>query len=154
MTEIDPMTRGHKYWDETVSSAEKCSWKAGPYLAEKMKRNEFAEWERVFAACVDGKVAGFCTLTAKDELPSEHEFTPFIGFVFVDEQYRGQRLSERMLQSATSYAYDLGYEEVYIMNGETGLYEKYGFEKLGDYETIYGSVDQLFVRHSLERGIK
>lgn len=154
MTEIDPMTRGHKYWDETVSLAEQCSWKAGPYLAEKMKRNEFAEWERVFAACADGKVAGFCTLTAKDEQPPEHEFTPFIGYVFVDEQYRDQRLSERMLQSATSYAHDLGYEKVYIMSGEIGLYEKYGFEKLGNYETIYGSVDQLFVRHSLERGIK
>ena len=32
------------------------------------------------------------------------------------------------------------------MSGEIGLYEKYGFVKLGDYETIYGSVDQLFVQ--------
>ena len=32
------------------------------------------------------------------------------------------------------------------MSGEVGLYEKYGFEKVGDYETIYDSVDQLFVK--------
>ena len=130
MVEIYSMTQGHYYWNETLTLAAKCSWKAGPYLAEKMKNNEFAEWERVFAACVDGKVEGFCTLTEKDELPSKYEFTPFIGFVFVD-------------------AHALGYEKIYIMSGEIGFYEKYGFTKLGNYETVYGSIDQLFVKPTL-----
>ena len=67
------MTQGHKYWNETILLAAKCSRKAGSYLAEKMKKNEFAEWERVFAACVDGKVVGFCIFAEKDELPSKHE---------------------------------------------------------------------------------
>ena len=116
------------------------------YLAEKMKNNDFAAWERVFAACVNGRVAGFCTFAEKDELPEEHKFTPFIGFVFVDEPYRGKRISELMIQSAILYARELGYEKIYIMSGEIGLYEKYGFEKLGDYKTIYDSVDQLFVK--------
>ena len=71
-------------------------------------------------------------------------FPPFIGFVFVDEHYRGRRLSELMIQNATAYAHELGYDKVYIMNGEIGLYEKYGFRKLGDYQAIYGTVDQLF----------
>lgn len=88
-------------------------------------------------------------MSEKDELPSKYEFTPFIGFVFVDEQYRGKRLSELMIKSATSYAYELGYKKIYIMSGEIGLYEKYGFNKLGDYETIYGSIDQLFVKSTL-----
>ena len=146
MVKIHSMTQGHKYWNETVSMAAKCTWKAGPHLAEKMKNNEFTEWERVFVACVDGKPAGFCTLTEKDELPSKYNFTPFIGFVFVDKQYRGKRLSEIMIKRATSYAHELGYEKIYVMSGEIGLYEKYGFKKLGAYKTIYGSIDQLFVK--------
>lgn len=146
MAEIYPMTRGHKYWDETIALAAKCSWKAGPFLAERMRKNEFAEWERVFAVRIDGKTAGFCTLSEKDELPPEYEFTPFVGFVFVDERYRGKRLSESMIKSAASYARDLGYAKIYIMSGEVGLYEKYGFEALGEYETIYGTVDRLFVK--------
>lgn len=48
-------------------------------------------------------------------------------------------------ESIISYAKELGYEKIYIMSGEIGLYEKYGFVKSGDYETVYGSVDQLFV---------
>lgn len=146
MIEIYLMTAQHIYWKETISLAQKCSWKAGPFLAEKMKENEFKEWERVCAVCVNGKVAGFSTFTEKDELPKKYDFTPFIGFVFVDEQYRGRRLSDKMIQKIIVYAKELSYEKIYIMSGETGLYEKYGFVKLGDYETIYGSVDQLFVR--------
>ena len=69
------------------------------------------------------KVAGFCTFAEKDELPEECKFTPFIGFVFVDEPYRGKRLSELMIQSAILYARELGYEKIYIMSGEIGLYE-------------------------------
>ena len=53
------MTQKHKYWNETICLAEKCPWKAGPYLAQKMKNNDFNTWERVFVACVNGKVAGF-----------------------------------------------------------------------------------------------
>ncbi len=146
MTELYWMTQGHQYWKETISLAESCSWKAGALLAEKMKSNDFSKWERVCAACVDGKAAGFCTFTERDELPEKYPFTPFIGFVFVEEAYRGRRLSERMIQSAASYAHELGFCKIYIMSGEIGLYEKYGFIKLGNYETIYGSVDQLFVK--------
>ena len=146
MTEIYLMTAEHTYWKETISLAEKCSWQAGPFLARKMQENEFQEWERVCAICVNGKVAGFSTFTERDELSEQYDFTPFIGFVFVDEQYRGKRLSEMMIQSIISYTKELGYEKVYIMSGEIGLYEKYGFVKLGDYETVYGSIDQLFVQ--------
>ena len=146
MIEIHTITHEHNRWNETISFAEKCLWKAGPYLAELMKQNKFLSWERVFVACEDGEIAGFCTLTEKDELPAEYDFTPFIGFVFVDEKCRGKRISERMIEVAIRYANDLGYENIYIMSGEQGLYEKYGFEKLGDYGTIYGSVDQLFVK--------
>lgn len=146
MTEIYLMTAEHTYWKETISLAEKCSWQAGPFLARKMQENEFQQWERVCAICVNGKVAGFSTFTERDELSEQYDFTPFIGFVFVDEQYRGKRLSEMMIQSIISYATELGYEKVYIMSGEIGLYEKYGFVKLGDYETVYGSIDQLFVQ--------
>ncbi len=144
MPEIYLMTSEHPCWNETIALAEGCSWRAGPFLARKMRDNDFLDWERVCAARVDGKAAGFCTFAEKDELPEEYAFTPFIGFVFVDEAYRGKRLSEAMIQAVASHARGLGYEKIYIMSGEIGLYEKYGFEKIGDYQTIYGTIDQLF----------
>lgn len=145
MTELFLMTPGHRFWEETASLAENCSWKAGPFLSEKMNSGPFLPWERVCAARVDGKIVGFCTFLEKDELPDTFSFSPFIGFVFVEEAYRGNRLSEWMIQRVITYARELGFKNIYIMSGEVGFYEKYGFTKLGDYPTIYGSVDQLFM---------
>ena len=140
------MACGHPLWEQTIAFAEKCSWKAGPYLANMMRKNEFLPWERVVAACEDGRVIGFCTFTEKDELPEKYGYSPFIGFVFVEEGSRGRRISEKMISRASEYAKTLGYPTVYLMSGEKGLYEKYGFEKIGDFETIWGTVDQLFLK--------
>lgn len=146
MTEIYAMSQGYKYWEETLQLAAKCSWRAGPYLSQKMASNDFKDWERVFCAVENEKVVGFCTFAEKDELSEKYDFTPFIGFVFVDEQYRGKRISQLLIDKAASYAHEMGYQKIYIMSGEIGLYEKYGFVKLGDYETTYGTIDQLFVK--------
>ena len=142
--EISVMTYGHPLWDKTISFAENCSWKAGAFLANMMRNKEFSETERVIAASEDGKIIGYCTFAMKDELPDDVVYSPFIGFVFVDEGSRGKRVSEHMINAASDYARSIGYEAIYIMSGEQGLYEKYGFEKIGDFMTIYGSEDQLF----------
>ena len=143
---IYEIAHGHSLWQETIKFVENCSWRAGKSLATLMKENQFLDWERVFVACVEEKIVGYCTFAQKDELPEQYGFSPFIGFVFVDERYRGNRISERMINSVVAYAVKLGFEKVYIMSGERGLYEKYGFEKIGDFETIYNTVDQLFVK--------
>jgi len=144
--EISIMTFGHPLWEKTIAFAEQCSWRAGAFLAGKMRDNEFSDIERVIAASEGDDIVAFCTFSEKDELPDDSEYTPFIGFVFVDENYRGERISEKMINEACKYAQDSGYEVVYIMSGEQGFYEKYGFEKIGEFETIYGDVDQLFKR--------
>ena len=142
--EIQMIQKGHILWDKTISFAQSCSWKAGPYLADRMKVNSFKDWERVIVAVENEAIVGYCTLLERDELSEEYDYSPFIGFVFVDERHRGKRISEKMIQQTLSYAKSIGYRTVYIMSGEHGLYEKYSFEKIGDFHTIYGTTDQLF----------
>ena len=141
MIEIKVIEPGYKVWNDTIKFAKGCSWRAGIYLAKKMEENE-----RVLVAMYDGNIAGFCTYANKDELPSEYEFTPFVGFMFVDEIYRGNRLSEKLINCACDLALKQGFSRMYIMSGEIGLYEKYGFTKMGKYKTIYDSIDQLFYK--------
>ena len=142
--EIRLLKKGDHFWTETIDFADKCSWRAGPYLADRMRKNFFQAEERVLAAIEDNKIIGYCTFALKDELPEEYEYSPFVGFVFVGEANRGNHLSEKMIMAASEYAKSLGYSRIYILSGECGLYEKYGFEKLGDFKTIYGTTDQLF----------
>ena len=144
--EIIAVTNKHSLWNEIICFAENCSWRGGHYLAEQMKNNAFHGWERVLAAVEDGETAGFCTLTEKDEIAEKYDFSPFIGSVFVDEKHRGQRLSGMMIEKAVEYAKENGFSSVYVMSGEVGLYEKYGFTLKGHYETIFGGTEQLFVR--------
>jgi len=143
--EIHQLTFTHPKWQTVADYAENCSWSAGKYLAELMRSNSFKEWERVFAVFGGGGPVGFCTLTEKDELDPKYPYTPLIGFVFVDEAHRGRRISEKMMGKVLEYAKSTGFDKVYVMSGERGLYEKYGFTYIGDYETIYGGSEQLFV---------
>lgn len=144
MIEISVLNSGCEMWETVADFAENCSWRAGKQLSTLMKTKVFRDWERVIVAFEDGEPVGFCTLTEKDELPPESPYTPFIGFVFVDEEHRGKRFSEKMIRTAIEYAGTLGYDKVYLISGETGLYEKYGFRCIGDFETIYGDTEQLF----------
>jgi predicted N-acetyltransferase YhbS len=143
--EIQTLTNTNEKWENVAAFAEKCSWRAGKYLAELMRSNSFKDWERVFAAFEGGEPVGFCTLTEKDELDPKYPYSPLIGFVFVDEAQRGRRISEKMIRKILGYARIIGYNKVYIMSGEKGLYEKYGFVRMGEYDTIYGEKEQLFV---------
>lgn len=143
--EIQTLTNTNEKWENVAAFAEKCSWRAGKYLAEQMRSNSFKDWERVFAAFEGGEPVGFCTLTEKDELDPKYPYSPLIGFVFVDEAHRGRRISEKMIRKILGYARIIGYNKVYIMSGEKGLYEKYGFVRMGEYDTIYGEKEQLFV---------
>ena len=145
MTEVFTMAAGHPRWEETAAFAEQCSWRAGPALARQMRSGVLTDWERVFAVAEDGRIAGFCTLTRYDELPPERGLSPFVGFVFVDEAFRGRRLSGRLIEEAARYAASLGFANLYVMSGEEGLYEKFGFAPIGWEKTIYGPTERLFV---------
>ena len=90
----------NKLKDAVISYAENCSWGAGKELARLMREDGFKEWERVFAACENGEIAGFCTLTERDEMPPEYPFTPFIGFVFVAEKHTAQESRSAHSRSA------------------------------------------------------
>lgn len=143
--EILALRGGHPLWNAAADYADACPWRGGAHLAARMRSGRFHGRERVFILREDTEIIGFCTLTEKDELPPAYDFTPFIGSVFVDAAKRGQRLSERLIRAAVSYARALCFPAVYVMSGEQGLYEKYGFTALGMYPTVFGNEEQLFV---------
>ena len=131
-------------WDKTITFAESCSWNAAHRLAVRMRDNDFSGWERVIIACEDESVIGFCVFEERGYIPDIFDCSPFINFVFVDERYRGQRISEKMIRYALDYAKELGYKKVYLKSEHRGLYEKYGFTKIADFTPIIGRANQLF----------
>ena len=135
------ITNKEELWNKVADFAQNCSWKAGKSLAQKILESKFEEWERVIVAIENENIAGFCSFTKKDSI-QDIEYTPYIGYMFVSELYRGERLSEGLIRVAINYAKKIGFNEVYIVSGEIGLYEKYGFVKI-DEKYHNGSMEQI-----------
>jgi N-acetylglutamate synthase-like GNAT family acetyltransferase len=143
--EIKSIIYGDDLWQKTIDYAKNCTWKAGPFLAKKMIKNEFLDWERVFVAIDNKNIAGYCTFAKKDCIP-DVEYTPYIGFIFVGEKYRGKRLSERMILYIMDYAKKLNLKKVYIVSDHINLYEKYGFIKIDEKEVNGMGMEKIYMK--------
>lgn len=141
---IESLIYSDKMWQVVADYALGCSWRAGTALAEKMKGNLFSDWERVFAAIDGHQIVGYCTLTKTDCIP-DIAYSPYIGFVFIGEQYRGNRISSKLISSALAYAKGLGFDRVYLVSDHVNLYEKYGFVKIDEKEAPWGAVQSIFM---------
>jgi predicted N-acetyltransferase YhbS len=142
--QIDSFIYSDKSWQIVAEYAQECSWGAGATLAKQMKECHFSDWERVFVALDGDLIAGYCTLAKTDCIP-DIAYTPYIGFVFVGEQYRGNRLSEKLILSALAYAKGLGFDKVYLVSDHVNLYEKYGFVKIDEKEATWGAMETIFM---------
>lgn len=150
--EIKALVPTDPLWPELMAYAASCSWKAGPFLAKDMENEIFTDWERVFAALESRtgsspkgtEIAGYCTFARKDCIP-DVPYTPYIGYMFVDEKYRGRRLSGQLIKAVLDYAGKSGFSRVYLVSGEKGLYEKYGFRKIDEKKDVWGNDEQIFM---------
>jgi len=143
--DIKPINTNDDLWEHVADYAQNCTWNAGKFLAKQMRQQNFADRERVFVAQHGNRIAGYCTLTETDCIP-DVEYTPYIGFIFVGEEYRGKRVSEKLIASASQYAAGLGFESVYVVSDHVNLYEKYGFTKVDEKLAPWGKVQSIFVK--------
>ena len=84
-------------------------------------------------------------LRMKDYYPLPEIF-PWVLGVFVAEEYRGHRISEKLIAFANEYAKANGFDETYIPSIHIGLYIKYGYRYLKDIVNCGGGTDRLYVK--------
>jgi len=132
-------------WNKLIDYANSCNWSAWPILAQKMNENKFLNWERIFVTIENDDIIWFCTFTKVDCIP-DCEYFPFVWFMFVDEKYRWNRVSEKMINEVEKYAKTLNFEKLYISSDHKWLYEKYWFEKCDEKIDELGRVETVFFR--------
>lgn len=143
--QIKPLVYSDKLWLAASEYAHNCSWGAGANLAIQMNERAFTDWERVFVALDGEQIAGYCTLAKTDCIP-DVPYTPYIGFMFVGEPYRGNRLSEKLISAALVYAKEIKFESVYLVSDHINVYEKYGFVKVDEKIAPWGKMQTIFRR--------
>lgn len=139
------ITSSDDMWKEVCQFAQNCSWRAGKSLSQNMSDNTFSDWERVIVALYKNEIAGYCTVAKSDCIPNV-SYTPFIGYMFVDEKYRGQRLSQHLISFAISYLQTLGFHQVYLVSDHENLYEKYGFKVIDRKMAPWGEIEKIYMR--------
>lgn len=105
----------------------------------------FTDWETLFVAILDGKIIGMASIMKTDYYPLP-EIYPWISSIFVTEDYRGYRISEKLIDYANNYAKENGFEKTYIPTEYIGLYEKYGYQYCKDIINYGNGVDRLYVK--------
>ena len=133
-------------WNTVSDYAKNCSWKAGKALSNAMNDCCFKEWERVIVAVDGNTICGYCTVAKTDCIPNL-SYTPYIGFMFVDEQYRGNRLSQKLIDYAVNYLKQIGFDKVYIVSDHENLYEKYGFCVIDRKIAPWGTEQKIYVKN-------
>lgn len=132
-------------WNQLIAYASNCLWIAGKHLANMLEKNVFTEWESVFVAVDKGQIIGFCTFMKTDYYP-ENRYFPWISCIFVDEEYRGNRISGKMISKVIEFAKECGFEKVYIPSDMLGFYEKYGFVRIDELKNYGGDIDYIFMK--------
>lgn len=140
---IEPVTYTDALWDEVKRYAAACSWRAGKSLAQEMKNHAFSDWERVFVLHENGNIYGYCTVAKKDCIP-DLTYTPYIGYLFVDEKKRGHRMGQKLILAAMDYLRNVGFHEVYLVSDHENLYEKYGFSVICRAAAPWGAVEKIY----------
>ncbi len=140
---VELTNQDKKLWDKVSEYARKCSWQTtGEYLSDLMRINDFLEWERVFAVSIQEKIVGFCAFTKSSSVLGE-KYSPYIGFLFVEEEYRGNDLDKKLCFAVIRYARSIGFDRVYLYSDIKNYYERIGFQKIAEEDTPWG------VRHSV-----
>ena len=106
----------------------------------------FSDWEAPFIAVIDGKIIGMATIMKEDYYPLP-EIYPWVSTIFVSEENRGNRVSEKLIAHLNGYAKSLGFDKTYIPSEHIGLYEKYGYRYLKDIVNFGNGTDRLYVKY-------
>ena len=145
---VEKVDKGTPLADELLSFIENCSYEAKDHIAELVRNWEFTDWETMFAAKVDGKVVGMASALKEDYYPLPELF-PWVSCIFVSEEYRGQRISGKLIDFANEYLKSLGFDVSYIPTGpdNIGLYEHYGYSFVKEITNYGGDNDLLYVKN-------
>ena len=132
--------------NKLIDFIENFSWiEVKEHMLSVVKNWKFEKWETPFIATIDNKIVGMATIMKSDYYPLP-DIYPWISCIFVTEKYRGNRISEKLIDFANKYAKEIGFTRTYIPTDIIGLYEKYGYYYLKDIVNYGNGVDRLYVK--------
>ena len=89
--------------NKLIEFVENFSWEeVKEHTLWMLKNWNYSDWETMFAAMIDGQIVGMASIMKTDYYPLP-EIYPWVSSVFVSEDYRGQRISGRLIDFANKF---------------------------------------------------
>lgn len=147
MIKIKELKNGTELTNQFLEFVKNCSWEeCKDHIADMIQNWNFTDWERMFVAICDGKIVGMTSIMKSDYYPLPKIY-PWISCVFVSEENRGNRISEKLIDYANDYAKSIGFNKTYISSNFMGLYEKYGYNYVKDIMNYSNTIDRLYAKN-------
>lgn len=89
------------------------------------------DFPQIVAVTENEEIIGSYSFVAKELVKDNHNYTPWLGTLFVKEKYRGRHYSPLLIENACQRVQKMGYNHLYLATDHIGLYEKFGFEEIG-----------------------
>ena len=94
-------------------------------------------------AIVDNKCAGSVSLVENDL--SCRNYTPWLASLYVDKDYRNQKIGERLIERVQTITTDLGYKELFLRTEHaSGYYRKLNWEFIENCNDDYNLKPDVF----------
>ena len=112
------------------------------YVAS-IEENKLSGYEESFLIVYEEQLIGFFQIKKDDGLVDKN-FEPWLCRLFVDENYRGNRITELVSEFSLNYCVDFGFDKIYLSTTHKGLYEKFGWKKIGSGVSMSGIERDIF----------
>lgn len=90
-----------------------------------------------------------CAGLISNDFISRMDLWPWICALYIEEDYRGRSLGEKLILRAKADAERAGFNRVYLCTDHIGYYEKYGFTYIGDGYHPWGSRSRIYASEIL-----
>lgn len=134
------------HWKKQIGQGD---WSAAKLLYTWLEKDELKKncgnSAEVYLLTDGDNLVSFAVLAEQDEIEAP-ELSPWIGFVYTSEKYRGCRNAGKLITHICDTLKQENIRKVYVSTEEVGLYEKYGFSFHKTMLTRDGKKTRVYVR--------
>lgn len=125
------ITKNSKLTNELLNILHEEWLDAYTWLNDVIEDWSLTDFPQIVVATQNKQIIGYYSLVEKELVKDNHNYTPWLGTLFVRKKYRNNHYSPRLIEDACHRVKNMGYSNLFLATEHIRYYEKFGFEEIG-----------------------